>query len=156
MTHDICDDKLKWIRDNDYATIKVNMSWAGYNINREKIRQSLHDGRMVDCTPRLNIMFWVHYPREAAAQEEVSQQYLATLRVRFHKFQDIASQLRRFVFRLGLQGARHVGNGRAGPAFDDPLLTVCLDHPKTVSVSLISPPRYSRLTRARNARRSGP
>ena len=79
VTHGICDEKLKWIRENDYSTICVNMSWANYYICREQVRKALYDGRMVNCTPRLNIVSWVHHPRQAAAQEKVNQEYLATL-----------------------------------------------------------------------------
>ena|SRR5713226_6134104 len=79
VTHEISDDKLRWIRDNDYATICVNMTWAKYDISHEMIRKSLRDGRMVNCTPRLNIVSWVHHPQQAAAQEKVNRQYLATL-----------------------------------------------------------------------------
>ena len=79
VTHGICEEKVNWIQQNDYSTIAVNMSWANHDINREMVRKALHDGRMVNCTPRLNIMSWVHDPRQAAAQEEVNQQYLATL-----------------------------------------------------------------------------
>jgi hypothetical protein len=79
VTHGICEDKLNWIRQNDLSVIAVNMSWANYDISREMILKALHDGRMVHCAPRLNIMWWVHHPRQAAAQQEVNQQYLATL-----------------------------------------------------------------------------
>jgi hypothetical protein len=79
VTHGICEEKLNWIRENDFPTIAVNMSWAHYDISLAMIRNALHDGRMVNCTPRLNIMTWVHHPRQAATQEEVNQQYLATL-----------------------------------------------------------------------------
>jgi hypothetical protein len=79
VTHAISEDKLKWIRENDYPTIRVDMSWVNYDISREMIRIAFYDGRMVNCTPRLNIMSWVHHPRRAKAQEEVNQRYLATL-----------------------------------------------------------------------------
>ncbi len=32
VTHDISEEKLQWIQDNDYATFRVNMSWASYDI----------------------------------------------------------------------------------------------------------------------------
>ncbi len=79
VTYPICDGKLKWLREKDLSTIEVNMSWAGYGISRDMIRNALNDGRMANCTPRLNIVTWVHHPRQAAAQEEVNNLYLATL-----------------------------------------------------------------------------
>jgi hypothetical protein len=79
VTHGICEEKLNWIRVNDHPTVRVDMPWATYDISREMIRQALREGRMVNCTPRLNIMSWVHHPRQASAQVKVNQQYVANL-----------------------------------------------------------------------------
>ncbi|MGE0374258.1 MAG: hypothetical protein AB7Q45_02495 [Planctomycetaceae bacterium] len=79
VTHDICNEKLAWIRDNDFPAIRVNVSWARYDINLEVIWKALRDGRAVNTTPRFNIVSWVHHPREAEAQRQVDEEYLANL-----------------------------------------------------------------------------
>jgi hypothetical protein len=79
VTHDLDERKMAWIRENNFAVVRVNLSWLSYDATRSMIDQALRDGRMVNCTPRINIVNWVHHPRLAEAQSEVDQQYLRSI-----------------------------------------------------------------------------
>jgi hypothetical protein len=79
VTHDLTCDKIQWIRDKDLATIRVDLSWVGYNVNRSTLAKCLRDGRAVNVTPRFNIVTWVHHPHLAAAQERVNAEYLRSI-----------------------------------------------------------------------------
>jgi hypothetical protein len=80
VTNPISQEKLDWIRQHDLATIQANLSWARYDISTTMIAQCLRDGRMVNCTPRKNIVHWVHHPWLAAAQTRVNDEYLKSIK----------------------------------------------------------------------------
>lgn len=44
VTHQICEEKLNWIRENNLSVVEVNMAWANYKIEKDGIRKALHDG----------------------------------------------------------------------------------------------------------------
>ena len=79
VTHDITEEKLEWIRERDLATIRVDLSWADYDITENLLVKSLRDGRRVNTTLRTNIVRWVHHPWEKAAQERVNADYLHSI-----------------------------------------------------------------------------
>jgi hypothetical protein len=79
VTHDLTEEKMQWIRENDLPTIRVNLSWVGYNVNRNVLAKCLRDGRAVHVTPRFNIVSWAHHPWLAAAQLRVNDQYLGSM-----------------------------------------------------------------------------
>lgn len=79
VTHDICDEKLRWIQENDLATIRVDLSWAGYGISSAILTKSLREGCAVIGTRRRNIVTWVHHPHQAAAQSRVNAAYLSSI-----------------------------------------------------------------------------
>lgn len=56
VTHDLTEDKIAWIRENDLATVRVNLSWMGYDVNFAALKKCLREGRAVNCTPRFNIV----------------------------------------------------------------------------------------------------
>jgi hypothetical protein len=80
VTHDLSEEKIDWIRQNNFATVWVNLSWLGYDVDLSKIAKCLRDGRAVDCTPRFNIVRWIHHPRLAEVQVRVNEQYLSRIR----------------------------------------------------------------------------
>lgn len=79
VTHDLTEDKIAWIRENDLATVRVNFSWMDYDVNLAALKKCLRDGRAVNCTPRFNIVTWVHHPSLAAAQVRVNEEYLSSI-----------------------------------------------------------------------------
>ncbi len=76
VTHDITQEKLRWIKEHDFPTIRIDLSWVGYEVNRHILEQCLRDGYAVGVTPRFNIVRWVHHPRLAAVQSRVNEEYL--------------------------------------------------------------------------------
>lgn len=80
VTHDLCEDKIEWIRHRGLATVRVNLSWIGYGVDKSIIERCLYDGRAVNITPRFNIVNWVYHPREAEAQQRVNEQYLMSIK----------------------------------------------------------------------------
>lgn len=79
VTHDISEEKLQWLRQQDVATVRINLSWAAYDIDTALLARCFRAGRAVNVTPRFNIVSWVHHPREAAAQARVNEAYLTSL-----------------------------------------------------------------------------
>jgi len=80
VTHDLSEDKIEWIRHRGLATVRVNLSWIGYGVDKSIIERCLYDGRAVNITPRFNIVNWVYHPREAEAQQRVNEQYLMSIK----------------------------------------------------------------------------
>jgi len=79
VTHDLTEDKIAWICKNDLATVRVNLSWMGYDVNLAALKKCLRDGRVVNYTPQINVVSWVHHPRTAAAQSRVNEAYLNSI-----------------------------------------------------------------------------
>jgi hypothetical protein len=79
VTHDLTHDKIAWIRENDLATVRVDLSWIGYDVDIPALKKCLLYGRAVTCTPRFNIVSWVHHPQLAAAQLRVNEEYLKSI-----------------------------------------------------------------------------
>jgi hypothetical protein len=79
VTHDLTEEKVQWIRENDLPTISVNLSWVHYDVNQSILAKCLREGRAVNVTPRFNIVSWVHHPRLAAAQSRVNEEYLRSI-----------------------------------------------------------------------------
>ena len=79
VTNDLSDEKRRWIRQNDLATVRVDLSWVGYDVDLALLLQCLRTGHTVGVTPQLNIVNWVHHPRQAAAQSRVNEEYLRSI-----------------------------------------------------------------------------
>jgi hypothetical protein len=79
VTDDLTDEKRRWIRQNDLATIRVDLSWVGYEVNEGILLHCMRTGRTVKVTPEFNIVHWVHHPKKAAAQSKVNDEYLRSI-----------------------------------------------------------------------------
>jgi hypothetical protein len=77
VTHDISEDKLNWIRENDLATIKVYLGWADQAITEVQLKQILMKGRAPWGN---NVVWWVHHPKLDTMQRAIDDFYLESLR----------------------------------------------------------------------------
>lgn len=76
VSHDISDDKMWWLQENQLATVKVYLSWANQAITEEQLKQCLIRGR--DSWGG-NIVHWAYHPRLEATQQAVDEYYLESL-----------------------------------------------------------------------------
>jgi hypothetical protein len=79
VTHDLTAEKIAWIQENDLATVRVEFSWLGYDVDRSLLKRCLRTGRAQNVTPQVNIVWWIHHPRLRAAQERVNAEYLQSI-----------------------------------------------------------------------------
>ncbi len=77
VTHDVSEEKQKWIHERNLATIKVYLGWADQAITEDQLKQILISGR---APWGGNIVCWVHHPGREAIQREVDDYYLESLR----------------------------------------------------------------------------
>jgi len=77
VTHDISEEKLQWIRENDLATIKVYLGGVDQAITEEDLGQVLLKGR---APWGGNVVYWAHHPKLATMQRAVDEFYLESLR----------------------------------------------------------------------------
>lgn len=72
VTHDIDEEKLKWIQERNVSTIKVSLGILPYDANKEVIRECLLTGKHNDH----NIVWWVHHAKKQANQQRANEYYI--------------------------------------------------------------------------------
>jgi hypothetical protein len=79
VANDLTEEKVQWIRQNDYATVRVDLSWVGYDVNPTLLLQCLRTGHTINVYPEFNIVSWIHNPLIASAQSRVNKEYLQSI-----------------------------------------------------------------------------
>lgn len=77
VSHDVSEEKLRWIRENDLATIKVYLGGVDQAITEKELKQVLMKGRSPWGG---NIVYWAHHPKLESTQRAVDEFYLESLR----------------------------------------------------------------------------
>lgn len=77
VTHDVSEEKLKWIRENSLATIKVFLGAVDRAITDKELKQVLIKGR---APWGGNVVCWAHHPKLDIMQRLVDECYLESLR----------------------------------------------------------------------------
>lgn len=79
VTHDISPEKRDWVRSQDVAMLRINLTWAGYDLAAGMLAKCFETGQAVGVYPAINIVSWVHNPLEAVEQKSVDDEYIAKL-----------------------------------------------------------------------------
>ena len=76
VSHDMTAEKLLWIREKNFATIRVSLTWSNPTTLQFDLRRCLSTG--YDPHGR-NIMLWAHHPMQLSTQERLNQSYLKSV-----------------------------------------------------------------------------
>lgn len=72
VTHDIDEEKLSWIREQDISTTRVSLSTLPYKATKGDVKRCL----MTGWQDGINIIRWVHHAREQDHQKLANDHYI--------------------------------------------------------------------------------
>ena len=72
VTHDIDEEKLSWIREQNVSTLKVSLSGLAYESTKDDVRRCLMTGWL----NQINILHWVHHAKKEEHQDRANEFYI--------------------------------------------------------------------------------